>query len=148
VLPVILYGCETWSLTLRAEHRLRVCENRILRGMLGTKRDKVKGNWRKSHNEELHNLYSLPDSRIMKLRKLTLVEHVACMWKIINANKIMLINEIVLVIVTLSINFDRFAFFSTDCHNGTLKICLNQCFMADCIYAVHCYLNFVFLLDP
>jgi hypothetical protein len=53
--PVVLYGCETWSLTLREKHRLRVFENRVLRGIFGPKRDEVIGGWRKLHNEELHN---------------------------------------------------------------------------------------------
>jgi hypothetical protein len=61
ILSVVLYGCETWSLTLRKEHRLRVFENRVLRRILGPKRDEVKGEWRKLHSEELHNLYSFPD---------------------------------------------------------------------------------------
>jgi hypothetical protein len=61
ILPVVLYGCETWSLTLREEHRLRVFENRVLRRICGTKRDEVTENWRKLHNKELHNLYSSPD---------------------------------------------------------------------------------------
>jgi hypothetical protein len=52
ILPVVLYGCETWSLTLREEHRLGVFENRVLRRIFGPKRDEVKGEWRK-HNEEL-----------------------------------------------------------------------------------------------
>jgi hypothetical protein len=56
ILPVVLYGCETWSLTLREEHRLRVFENRVLRRIFGPKRDEVKGEWRKLHNEELHDL--------------------------------------------------------------------------------------------
>jgi hypothetical protein len=56
---VVLYGCETWSLTLREEHRLRVFENRVLR-IFGPKRDEVTAGWRKLHNEELHNLYSSP----------------------------------------------------------------------------------------
>jgi hypothetical protein len=51
--PVVLYGCETWSLTLREEHRLRVFENRVLRRIFGQKRDAVTGEWRKLHNEEL-----------------------------------------------------------------------------------------------
>jgi hypothetical protein len=59
-LPVVLYGCETWSLTLREEHRLRVFENRVLRRIFGPKRFEVMGDWRKLHNEELHNLYFLP----------------------------------------------------------------------------------------
>jgi hypothetical protein len=61
ILPVVLYGCETWSPTLREEHRLRVFENRDLRRIFGPKRDEVTGEWRKLHNEELHNLYSFPD---------------------------------------------------------------------------------------
>jgi hypothetical protein len=57
---VVLYGCETWSLTLREEHVLRVFENRMLRRIFGLKRDEVTGGWRKLHNEELHGLYSSP----------------------------------------------------------------------------------------
>jgi hypothetical protein len=60
ILPVVLHGCETWSLTLREEHRLKVFENRVLRGIFGQKRDKVIGGWRKLHNEALHNLYCSP----------------------------------------------------------------------------------------
>ena len=58
ILPVVLYGCETWSLTLREERRLRVSENRELRRIFGPKRDEVTGEWRKLHNEELYDLYS------------------------------------------------------------------------------------------
>jgi hypothetical protein len=58
ILHVVSYGCETWSLTLREEHRLRVFENRVLRGICGPKKDKVTGEWRRLHNEELHDLYS------------------------------------------------------------------------------------------
>jgi hypothetical protein len=61
ILPIVLYGCETWSLTLREEHRLRVFENRVLRRIFGPERDEVTGEWRKLHNEELRNLYSSPD---------------------------------------------------------------------------------------
>jgi hypothetical protein len=61
ILPVVLYGCETWSLTLREEHRWRVFENRVLRRMFGPKMDEVTGEWRKLHNEEPNNLYSSPD---------------------------------------------------------------------------------------
>ena len=59
-MPVILYGCETWSLTLREERRLRVFENRVLRRVFGPKRVEVTGEWRKLHNEDLSDLYSLP----------------------------------------------------------------------------------------
>jgi hypothetical protein len=61
ILPAILYGCETCSLTLRDEQRLRVFENRVLRRILRPKRDEVMGEWRKLHSGELHNLYSSPD---------------------------------------------------------------------------------------
>jgi hypothetical protein len=64
---VVLYGCETWSLTLREEHRLGVFENRVLKRIFGPKRDEVTGEWRKLHNEELHDLYSSPSIiRIIK----------------------------------------------------------------------------------
>jgi hypothetical protein len=80
ILPVILYGCETWSLTLREEHRLRVFENRVLRRISGPKRDEVTGQWRKLHNEELHNFYSSPNNiRQMKLRRMRWAGHVARM---------------------------------------------------------------------
>jgi hypothetical protein len=62
ILPVVVYGCETWSLILREEHRLRVFENRVLRRIFGHKRDEVMGEWRKLHNGELHNLYSSPNN--------------------------------------------------------------------------------------
>jgi hypothetical protein len=58
ILPVVLYGCETWSLTLREERRLRVFKNRVLRRIIGPKRGEVIGEWRNLHNEELNNLYS------------------------------------------------------------------------------------------
>jgi hypothetical protein len=61
ILPVVLYGCETRSLTLGEEHRLRVFENSVLRRIFGPKREEVKGEWRKLHNDEFHNLYSSPD---------------------------------------------------------------------------------------
>jgi hypothetical protein len=61
ILPVVLYGCETWPLTLREEHRLRVFENRVLRRIVGSRREEVTGDWRKLHNEEIHNLYSFVD---------------------------------------------------------------------------------------
>jgi hypothetical protein len=69
-LPVVLYGGETWSLTLREERRLRVFENGVLR-IFGPKRDEVTGEWRKLHNEELNNLYSSPNIvRVIKLRRM------------------------------------------------------------------------------
>jgi hypothetical protein len=58
--PDVLYGSETWSLTLREEHRLRVFDNKVLRRIFRTKRDKVIGEWRKMHCGKLHNLYSIP----------------------------------------------------------------------------------------
>ncbi|KAJ4449329.1 hypothetical protein ANN_00727 [Periplaneta americana] len=71
ILPVVLYGCETWILTLREEHRLRVFENKVLRKIFGAKRDEVTGEWRKLHNAELHALYSSPDIiRNIKSRRL------------------------------------------------------------------------------
>jgi len=60
-LPFVVYECETWSLTLREERRLRVFENRVLRRILGPKRDEVTGEWRRLHNGELYDLYSLPN---------------------------------------------------------------------------------------
>jgi hypothetical protein len=72
ILPVVLYGCETWSLTLREEHRLRVFENR----------DEVTGGLRKLHNEELHNLYSSTNIiRMIKLRRMRWARHVARMGR-------------------------------------------------------------------
>ena len=71
ILPVVLYGCETWSLTLRDERRLRVFENRVLRRVFGPKRDEVTGEWRKLHNEEISDLYSLPNIvRVVKSRRM------------------------------------------------------------------------------
>jgi hypothetical protein len=61
ILPVVLYGCETWSLTLREELRQRVFENRVLRRIFGPKTDEVTGEWRELHSGELHNLYSSLD---------------------------------------------------------------------------------------
>jgi hypothetical protein len=66
ILPVVLYGCETWSLILREERRLRVLENRVLRRIFGPKRDEVTGEWRRLHNEELYDLYSSPNIRVIK----------------------------------------------------------------------------------
>jgi hypothetical protein len=83
ILPVVLYGCETWSLTLREEHRLRVFENRVLRKIFRPKRNEVTGEWRKLHNEELHDLYYSPSIiRIIKSRRMTLAGHVARMGRL------------------------------------------------------------------
>jgi hypothetical protein len=77
---VVLYGCETWSLTLREEHRLREFENRVLRGIFGPKRDEVTGEWRKLHNEELRELCSSPSIIIMiQSRRIRWIRHVARM---------------------------------------------------------------------
>jgi hypothetical protein len=62
MLPVILYGCEIWSLTIRDEHRFRVSENRVLK-IYGPMREEVAGGWRRLHNKELHNVHSSPNIR-------------------------------------------------------------------------------------
>jgi hypothetical protein len=80
ILPVVLHGCETWSLTVREEHKLRVCENRILNRIFGPKMDGVTGRWRKVHNEELHILNSSPIIiKIIKSRRMSWAGHVARM---------------------------------------------------------------------
>jgi hypothetical protein len=77
----VLYGCDTWSLTLREEHRLRVFENRVLRRIFGTKREED-GSWRKLHNDELHSLYSSPNIvRVIKPRRMRWAGHVARMGR-------------------------------------------------------------------
>jgi hypothetical protein len=88
--PVVLCGCETWSLTLREEHRLMVFEKVVLRGIFGSKRIEVTGGWRKLHNEELHNLYSLPSIiRIIKSRRIRWAGYVAWMGEKRNAYRIL-----------------------------------------------------------
>jgi hypothetical protein len=90
ILPVVLYGCETWSLTIREEHRLRVFQNRVLRRIFGPRRDEVTGDWRKLHNEELHNLYSSPSIiRMIKSRRMRWAGHVARMGETRNAYRIL-----------------------------------------------------------
>jgi hypothetical protein len=80
ILPVILYGCETWSLTLRKEHRPRVFENRVLRRIFGQKREEMTDGWRKLHNEQLRNLFPSPSIiRMAKLWRMKWAGHVGRM---------------------------------------------------------------------
>jgi hypothetical protein len=91
ILPVVLYGFETWSLALSEEHRLRVFENRVVRRKFGPKEDEVKGEWRKLHNEELRDLYSSPSIfRIIKSRRMRWAGHVARMDEKINAYRLLM----------------------------------------------------------
>jgi hypothetical protein len=90
IVPVVLYGCETFSITLREEHRLRVFEKRVLRRIFGHKRDEVTGGLRKLHNEELHGLYSSPSIvRVIKARRMRWATHVACMGEVRGAYNIL-----------------------------------------------------------
>jgi len=78
ILPVVVYGCETWSLTLQKERRQMVYEDKVLRRIFGHKRDEVTGEWRKLHNEELNDLNCSPNIvRVIKSRKMKGVGHVA-----------------------------------------------------------------------
>ncbi|KAJ4450264.1 hypothetical protein ANN_01684 [Periplaneta americana] len=87
---VALYGCETWTVTLREEQRLRVFENKVLRKIFGAKRDEVTGEWRKLHNAELNALYSSPDIiRNIKCRPLRWAGHVARMGESRNAYRVL-----------------------------------------------------------
>ena len=77
-MPVALYGCETWSLTVREERKLRVFDNIVLRIIFGPRRDEVTAEWRRLHNEELNDLYSSPNIvRVIKSRRMIWVGHVA-----------------------------------------------------------------------
>ena len=71
ILPVVLYECETWSLTLWEERKLRVFENMVLRRIFGPRWDEVTGKWMRWHNEELNDLYSSPNIvRVIKSRRM------------------------------------------------------------------------------
>jgi hypothetical protein len=86
ILPMVLYGYESWPLTLRDEHKLRVLENIVLRIIFGPKRDEKTEGWRNLHNEELCNLCSSPGIiRMIKLRRMRWAGHVARMWPKRNA---------------------------------------------------------------
>jgi hypothetical protein len=90
ILPVVLYGCETWSLTLREEHRLSVFENRVLRRIFGPKRVEVMGEWRKLHNEELRDLCCLPSKiEIISWRRMRWAGHVSRMGEKRNACRLL-----------------------------------------------------------
>ena len=80
ILPFVLYGCETLSLTLREVRRLRVFKTRVMRRIFGSKKEEVTGECRKLHSEALNDLYSSPNIfRVIKLRRMSWVGHVACM---------------------------------------------------------------------
>jgi hypothetical protein len=89
ILPAVLYGCETWSLTFLEEHRLRVFENRVLRRIFGPTREEVMGGWRRLHNEELRDFYSSPSIiRMIKSKKIRWAGHIALMGQKRNAYRL------------------------------------------------------------
>jgi hypothetical protein len=91
ILPVVLYGCETWSLTLRDSTRLTVFENRVLRRMFGPKRDEATGEGRKFHNGKLHNLHSSTNIiQQNKSRRMRWAGNLACMEEGRNVYKVLM----------------------------------------------------------
>jgi hypothetical protein len=90
ILTVVQHGCETWSLTVREEHKLRVFENRVLRRIFEPKKDGVAGGWRKLYNEGLHNLYSSASKiRIIKSRRMRWAGHAARMGEKMNVYRLL-----------------------------------------------------------
>ena len=90
ILPIVLYGCETWSLTLREERKLRVFENMVLWRIFGPRREEVTGEWRRLHNEELNYLYSSPNIvRVIKSRRMRWAGHVARMGEEMGAYRVL-----------------------------------------------------------
>jgi hypothetical protein len=89
-LPLVLYGCETWSLTSRKEHTPRVLESRVLRKIFGSKRDEITGEWRKLHNEELRDLYCSPYIiRVINSIRMGWAGHVARMGESKGAQRVL-----------------------------------------------------------
>jgi hypothetical protein len=85
IMPVVLYGCESWSLTLREQCRLRVFENMVFRRIFGHKRDDVRGEWRRLYNKEIYALYSSPNTIwVIKSKRLRWAGHVACSCKYVD----------------------------------------------------------------
>jgi hypothetical protein len=84
ILPAVLYGCETWSLTLREECRLKVSENRMRRRIFGPKRDELTGGWRKLHDKELQNFCFTRYSLGVHIKEAEMGGHIALMWEVRN----------------------------------------------------------------
>jgi len=90
ILPVVLYGCENWSLTLGEERKLRVFENMVLRRIFGPRRDKVTGEWRRLHNEELNDMYCSPNIvRVIKSKRMRWDGHVVHMGEERGVNRVL-----------------------------------------------------------